>query len=155
MSRAASPSSGKPYGVARVCRLWGAARATLYRHRAPTRAEPRQRPGPPGPMLDAALTERIRAVLSGSPFHGAWAAKRTEHRKVWARLRHGGVRTSKHRVLRLMREHGLLAPSRVGSPRGPRTHDGTIISNALDTMWGTDMTTTWTDLTPAFSSTWS
>ena len=43
-----------------------------------------------------------------------------------------------------MCEHALLAPSRAGSPRGPRNHDGTIIPHALDTMWGTDMTTTWT-----------
>jgi len=63
---------------------------------------------------------------------------------VWARLRHAGVRTSRRRVLRLMREHGLLAPSRIGSPRGPRNHDGTIIPDAVDAMWGTDMTTTGT-----------
>jgi transposase InsO family protein len=37
-----------------------------------------------------------------------------------------------------------IAPSRVGSPRGPREHDGTIIPDAVDTMWGTDLTTTWT-----------
>jgi hypothetical protein len=43
-----------------------------------------------------------------------------------------------------MREHSLLAPSRVGSPRGPRNHDGTIIPDTVDIMWGTDMTTTWT-----------
>src|ERR687886_149434 len=48
------------------------------------------------------------------------------------------------RVLRLMREHGLLAPSRVGAPRGPRTHDGTIIPDRVDEMWGTDLTATWT-----------
>ncbi len=29
-----------------------------------------------------------------------------------------------------MRENHLLAPSRVGAPRGPRTHDGTIIPTA-------------------------
>ena len=59
-----------------------------------------------------------------------------------------GGRMSRQRkrdaVLRLMREHALLAPSRVGSPRGPRSHDGTVIPHALDTMRGTDMTTTWT-----------
>ena len=60
------------------------------------------------------------------------------------RLRFAGLRTSRHRVLRLMREHGLLAPSRIGLPRGPRNHDGTIITATLDTMWGTDMTTAWT-----------
>lgn len=138
MSRTISASSGKPYGVARVCRLWHAARATLYRHRQPDPAEPPRRRGPAGPMPDAALVERIRAVLAASPFHAQG------HRKVWARLRLAGVRTSRHRVLRLMREHALLAPTRVGKPRGPRNHDGTIIADALDTMWGTDMTTTWT-----------
>jgi len=41
-----------------------------------------------------------------------------------------------------MRAHGLLAPSRVGSARGPRYHDGTIIPECVDMMWGTDLTTT-------------
>ncbi len=92
----------------------------------------------PGDGLLVAIRVAIRAVLAASPFHGEG------HRKVWARLRHGGVRTSKRRVLRLMREHGLLAPTRVGAPRGPRSHDGTIIPGAVDVMWGTDLTTTWT-----------
>ncbi len=136
MSRVHSPSSGKPYGLARVCRIWRSARASVYRHR---QSEPaRQRPGPSGPMPDAALLEQIRGVLSRSPFHGEG------HRKVWARLRIGGIRTSLRRVLRLMRENNLLAPGRVGQPRGPRNHDGTIIPATIDTMWGTDMTTTWT-----------
>jgi putative transposase len=48
-----------------------------------------------------------------------------------------------------MREHDLLAPGRVGSPRGPHTHDGTIIPETIDTMWGTDLTTTFTSEGPA------
>jgi transposase InsO family protein len=47
-------------------------------------------------------------------------------------------------VLRLMREHGLLAPSRGRLARGPARHDGTIIPETVDAMWGTDLTTTWT-----------
>jgi transposase InsO family protein len=136
MSRTASPSSGKPYGVATVCRTWRVARATLYRHRTPARQASPRRPGPIGPMPDADLVEEIRRVLHDSPFHGEG------HRKVWARLRIAGIRTSKRRVLRLMRKNDLLAPSRVGSPRGPRSHDGTIIPDAVDVMWGTDLTTT-------------
>jgi len=137
MSRTVSPVSGKRYGLAVVCRAWRTPRATVYRSRvAPPRAEPPRRPGPVGPMADAALLQAIRAVLAASPFHGEG------HRKVWARLRVAGVRTSKRRVLRLMRENDLLAPSRVGSPRGPRSHDGTIIPATVDTMWGTDLTTT-------------
>ena len=87
-------------------------------------------------MPDADLLEAIRAVLAASAFHGEG------HRKVWARLRHGGTRTSRRGVLRLLREHDLLAPSRSGAPRGPRSHDGTIIPETIDTMWGTDLTTT-------------
>ena len=138
MSRSISPTSSRPYGLARVCRVWGTARATLYRHRLPPRPEPLQQRGPVGPMPDAALADQIQAVLAASPFHGEG------HRKVWARLRMNGVRTSLRRVMRLMRQHDLLAPSRVGQPRGPRNHDGTIIPEAVDRMWGTDMTTTWT-----------
>ena len=80
MSRTVSPSSGRAYGLTRVCRVWKASRATVYRHLAPPSAEPPRRPGPVGPMPDAALVEVIRAVLAASPFHGEG------HRKVWARL---------------------------------------------------------------------
>jgi putative transposase len=138
MSRTTSPSNRKPYGLARVCRVWHVSRASVYRHLSPCRPEPLRRPGPVGPIADAGLLEAIRAVLAGSPFHGEG------HRKIWARLRVAGLRTSKRRVLRLMREHDLLAPSRVGAPRGPRNHDGTIIPERVDGMWGTDLTTTWT-----------
>ena len=136
MSRTVSPVSGRPYGLAAVCRAWRAPRATVYRRRVPPLPQPLQRPGPVGPMPDAALLVAIRAVVAASPFHGEG------HRKIWARLRIVGVRTSKRRVLRLMRENDLLAPSRVGTPRGPRSHDGTIIPETVDTMWGTDLTTT-------------
>ena len=94
MSRVVSPSSGRPYGLAWVCRSWGAARATVYRRRLPPREAPPRRRGPVGPMPDAALVEAIRTVLSASPFHGEG------HRKVWARLRMAGTRSSKRRVLR-------------------------------------------------------
>jgi putative transposase len=136
VSRAVSPVSGRPYGLAAVCRAWRVARSTVYRHRAPAPSIPPRRPGPTGPMPDADLVAAIRAVLVASPFHGEG------HREVWARLRHGGIRTSERRVLRLMREHALLAPSRTGPPRGPRAHDGTIIPETVDTMWGADLTTT-------------
>jgi len=93
-------------------------------------------------MPDGGLLAAIRGVLAASPFHGEG------HRKVWARLRAAGTRTSR-RVLRRMRENGLLAPSRVGSARGPRAHDGTIIPDTVDAMWGTDLTATWTEEGPA------
>src|SRR4029453_5440004 len=40
MSQATSPSSGKPYGLARVCRVWSLARSTVYWQRhEPTRPD--------------------------------------------------------------------------------------------------------------------
>jgi putative transposase len=54
--------------------------------------------------------------------------------KVWARLRHAGTRTTLRRVLWLMRQNNLLAPTRAGAPRGPRNHDGTIIPDRVDAM---------------------
>ncbi len=140
MSTVISISTRRRYGVARVCRVWGVARAGIYRSRcaAVMPPAPRRRPGPQGPMPDAALLEAIRQVLTDSPFHGEG------YRKVWARLRHAGMRTSKERVRRLLRDNGLQAATRTGRPRGPRNHDGTIIPEAVDTMWGTDMTAAFT-----------
>ena len=134
MSRRVSPSTDRAYGLQRVARVWGASRATIYRHRRRSDDTPRRRPGPIGAMADEALVEAIRKLLIDSPFHGEG------HRKLWARLRFAGIRTSRRRVLRLTREHGLLAHQRAGRPHGPKAHDGTITTERVDTMWGTDMT---------------
>jgi hypothetical protein len=85
-------------------------------------------------MADEDLVVVIRQLLTDSPFHGEG------HRKLWARLRFSGIRTSRRRVLRLMRAYGLLAPQRAGRPRGSKAHDGTITTDRVDLMWGTDLT---------------
>jgi len=64
---------------------------------------------------------------------------------MMARLRGTGIRTSKGRVLRLMREAGLLVPTRVGHPHGPKGHDGTIIPDRPAALWGTDATAGWSE----------
>jgi hypothetical protein len=109
-----SPSTGQRYGLARVCRIWELPRTTNYfeRHQRAVpieeRPEPKRR-GPLGPCSDEELVGHIRRILTESPFHGEG------YRKVWARLRYQGIRTSKERVRRLMREHGLQGPPR-GTP---------------------------------------
>jgi transposase InsO family protein len=89
-----------------------------------------------GAATDEALVGHIRRVRAESPFHGEG------YRKVWARLRHQGIRTASERVRRPMREYHLRAPRRGGHAHGPRAHDGTTTTEEPDTMWGTDMTTT-------------
>jgi transposase InsO family protein len=138
MSRQVSPSTGQAYGLLRVTRIWGVSRATAYRHRHPAAAVARKRPGPLGAMTDEALVEAIRQLLQDSPFHGEG------YRKLWARLRLAGIRTSRRRVLRLMGEHGLLAHQRAGRPHGSKAHDGTITTQRVDLMWGSDLTSVMT-----------
>src|SRR3712207_7762751 len=60
------------------------------------------------------------------------------HRKVWARLRAmDGIRVSRKRVLRLMRQHALLSPHRT-RPRPEAVHDRHIITARPNVMWATD-----------------
>jgi transposase InsO family protein len=125
----------------RVCRIFGMARSTAYHLKAREAVPAEERPvprkrGPVGAATDEELVAHIRRVLSESPFTGEG------YRKVWARLRHQGIRTASERVRRLMRQHHLRAPRRAGNPHGPKAHDGTITTEEPDEMWGTDMTTT-------------
>jgi len=83
-----------------------------------------RRPDPGGACSDAELAEHIRQHIAASRLHGEG------YRKLWARLRFAGVRTSPRRVRRVMRENGLLAPHRVG--RTERPHDGTIITDKVN-----------------------
>jgi hypothetical protein len=136
MSQTCSPSTQQVYGLARVCRVWEVARSTVYaaQGRAAGAATSPQRRGPKPRWSDEALLTEIRAVLAAAVFLGEG------HRKVWARLRWQGVRTSKARLLRLMRAAHLLAPTRVGHAHGPKAHDGTITTERPDQMWGMDAT---------------
>ncbi len=137
MSRAASSFTERRYGVARVTRTWEMARSSFYHQRAlaarPDRVLGRR--GPKTAWSDAALLGKIRAVLAASPFYGEG------HRKVWARLRFEQVRTSKARVLRLMREAQLLAPSRT-FPKPGNPHTGRIVTERPNEIWASDHTLT-------------
>lgn len=138
MSRMTSPSLQRRYPLATICRFWGLSRATLHRQRARAAAsEPRppRRRVPQGAASDTDLLAAIREVIEASPFTGEG------YRKVWARLRFRGLRTAARRVRRLMKEHGLLAPHRP-APWAAHPHDGTVVTERVDQVWGTDMTET-------------
>jgi hypothetical protein len=87
MSQAISPSTAQPYGLARVCRVWSIARSTVYWQRR-EHSTPGPRRGPVGPCADDELMDHIRRILEVSPFPSEG------YRKVWARLRHGGIRAA-------------------------------------------------------------
>lgn len=131
MASAISPTTGRHYGVRRVCAVWDLPRSSFY---AATDAEtkPSCRRGPAPGLADPALLEAIRHDLDRSPWSGEG------HRKVWARLRVlDGIRVSRTRVLRVMKENHLLAPHRC-RPRPANDHDGRITTDAPNVMWGAD-----------------
>jgi len=134
MSREVSPATGKAYGVQRVCAVLKVARSTAYGRRQAASLPPAKpaRRGPKPKVSDETLLEAIREDLAASPFTGEG------HRKVWARLKFGkGIRVSRKRVLRVMRENNLLSPYR--KPQGePKAHDGSIGTDTPNVMWGTD-----------------
>lgn len=133
MSATTSPAMERSYGIERVCRVWEVPRSSFYAQR--TERKPAARPGKRGPkpkVSDQELLDLIRADLAASPFQGEG------HRKVWARLKVlDGIRVSRKRVLRIMREHALLSPHRVRQGHD-LLHEGTIITDAPNLMWGTD-----------------
>ena len=134
-----SAEMGAP--LAAVCRLTRAPRSTVYARRGRANGEitAARKRGPVVAISDEELTAKIREVIKASPFAGEG------HRKVTARLRREhGIRVGRKRVLRLMREAGLLAPQRARGRRKPRPHDGTIIPEAPNLLWGTDATMAYT-----------
>ena len=136
MSATTSAATGRCFGIQRVCQVWERSRSALYARRARAHhhrlgAGPARR-GPPPRQSDAQLLAAIRTDLARSPFHGEG------HRKVHARLRIlDGIRVARTRVLRVMRTHGLLSPHR-GRQGAAKTHDGRVITQAPNVMWGTD-----------------
>ena len=86
MADATSPSTGRGYGVARVCHVWELPRSSFYAARQAGaddtmgKSSPARR-GPKPAISDQDLLAAIRADLARSPWTGEG------HRKVWARLR--------------------------------------------------------------------
>ncbi|CAN5163519.1 IS3 family transposase [soil metagenome] len=133
------------YARKRVCDVLDAPRSTIYAREGAARADetgvviafPKR--GPRTELSDDELLVLIRRVIQETPFSGEG------HRKITARLRREhGVNVGRKRTLRLMRVAGLLAPQRGKRRRKARSHDGTIIPEAPDLMWGTDATMAYT-----------
>jgi putative transposase len=129
----------------RVCDVLDAPRSTIYaREKAAVTDDggvviPFPKRGPKTELTDDELLVVIKEIIAGSPFSGEG------HRKVTARLkRERDVQVGRKRVLRLMRGAGLLAPQRLRGRRRTRSHDGTIIPEGPNLLWGTDATMAFT-----------
>jgi len=139
MTTQTSPATGRRYPLMLVCAVFRVPRTTVYAQTAITVVPVPGKRGPRTPGDDRDLVAAIRTVLAETPFHGEG------HRKVRVRLRTLGWRVGKNRVLRLMRQHGLLAPQRAGHPHGDPAHAGMITTERPNVMWGTDATRFYTE----------
>ena len=127
-----SPSTGRRYGIQRVCDCWSVARSTVYSQKYRKPVEKQKRPGPKPDVSDEKVLQYIREDIKESVFKGEG------HRKVHARIRRRkDFHVSRRRVLRLMRQENLLSPHRSSQTKA-KAHDGKIITNAPNQMWGTD-----------------
>ena len=143
MTELRSPATGKYYRLSQICRVWRLSRSRYYSQKKralePSASESPRRRGPRGAGSDAELISSLRELISQSNFFGEG------YRKLWARLRFKGIRTSKERVRRLMKVAGFQAPRPALRERGDRAHRGTICTARPDMMWGTDATSTLTE----------
>jgi transposase InsO family protein len=133
--------TSEEYGVSRVCRALEIPRSSFYHRKSSSseQKEKRQKPGPKSNYSDELVLEKIKEILEESIWTGEG------HRKIWRKLRtQKKLYISKARTLRIMRENRLLAVVPKGKSRPKREHNGTIIPEAPNQMWGTDMTTTLT-----------
>lgn len=128
MGQAISPTTNRPYGLKRVCEAWDIARCSFYRKCC----NPEKR-GPKPTVEEQTLLKKIREDLQATPFKGEG------HRKVHARLKRSGTKVGRNKVLRIMRENHLLSPHR-SIYKPPNPHDGQIITDAPNEMWGSDGT---------------
>jgi putative transposase len=132
--RTEGTGGGRKYPMRLVLRVAGYSSAAWYGKRNGENGASReaQRPGPKPAVSDEKLLESIRDVLASGVFHSEG------YRKTHARLRRNGVRVGKRRVLAIMKANNLLAPVRPKWTGSSRQHDGTIITELPNQMWGTD-----------------
>jgi len=117
--------------------MLGVAKSSYYDYlrqkRNKAQGRQRQKPGPKVKIDDKALLLEIQKVMTASPFVTEGV------KKVHARLRRKGIKASRARINLIMRTHGLLSPQR-SEPGEEKSHDGTIIPDSINQIWGTDGT---------------
>ncbi len=139
MAMAPSPTTGQAYGVKYVCQVWDVPRSSFDAAQAPApesavTAAPTALRSPKPVITHKALLAAIRRDLETSPWTGEG------HRKVWARLRvRDGIRVSRKRLLRVMRENTLLSPRRTRR-EDEDSDQRQITTTTPNVMWAIDAT---------------
>lgn len=130
--RKTDPDTGKRYPVKMILRVVDYSSAAYYGQLK--NRESRKR-GPKTPMSDDDLVIEIKKARDDIPFHGTGYKK--IHGRMSRNLRQKGFSVGKNRVFRLMQERNMLNATS-GGTGSSRLHDGTLITDAPNIMWGAD-----------------
>jgi transposase InsO family protein len=125
-----SSITGKNYTVTALLKASGISRACFYDTRK--RRETSKKRGPKPHFSDDQVLKAVREEIKNSHFHSEG------YKKIHKRVRKTEVICGKNRVYRLMKENNLMAPIRPVRNGSSRTHDGKIITDLPNKMWGTD-----------------
>ncbi len=120
----------KAYPMSLILSVAGLSSAAYYRKNEPKINK--VRPGPKPSITDDQLLIEIRKEILGNLFIDEGC------KKTWKRLQRRGIKASKERVNRVMRDNNLLSVTRPKSERKVNEHTGSIKTELPNRMWGTD-----------------
>ncbi len=97
-----------------------------------TEKKNKQKPGPKPVVSDEDLLVELKKEIAEAKFHSEG------YKKIHKRVRNREIMCGANRVYRLLAEHKLLAPQRPIFNGSARDHNGTIVTELPNKMWGTD-----------------
>ena len=130
MIGAISPAVNKKYPDRMILKIANISSASWYGK--PASKNKGFKPGPKPIVSDDKLLDEINKEIQDPVFHSEG------YKKVHARIRNRQIICGKNRVHKLMSENNLLVSNRAVNNGSSREHDGTIITDLPNKMWGTD-----------------
>ena len=124
--------NGKKAPISMILRVAGLSSAAWY-GKAKKELKGCQR-GPKVSFGDEEVIEGVRGIISSSYFHGEGYKKL--RKRLWTMK---GIKVGKDRLLKLLRDNGLLADERPIRNGSSRDHDGTTLTDAPDILWACDL----------------
>lgn len=118
------------YPMSLILSVAGLSSAAYYRKKAPKLEK--VRPGPKPAIDDDQLLIEIRNEIRMNLFVDEGC------KKTWKRLQRRGIKASKARINRVMRDNNLLSVTRPKPERKVNDHTGSIKTDLPNRMWGTD-----------------
>ncbi len=123
--------TGEPFPITMILKIVNLSSSSWY---GKIRRKPHPLKRGRKPVLtDDEVLNAIYKTLKNSKFKGEG------YRKIWKRMQRKGIKVDKMRVNRIMKANNLLSPYRINIAKKSKSkHDGKIITNKPNLMWGTD-----------------